>query len=87
MSDIEAKWSKSMGLDKDLSAVGFGMRTERYALVLDDLVVKYVGVSIIYISFSTLYHVPLNSKSRSNLAPPLRSQELKLSSQLFNKED
>lgn len=34
-----------MGLDKDLSAVGFGLRTERYALVIDDLVVKYVGVS------------------------------------------
>lgn len=45
MSDIEAKWSKSMGLDKDLSARGFGVRTERYGMVLDNLVVKYVGVS------------------------------------------
>jgi len=46
MSDVEAKWSKSMGLDKDLSAAGLGdgLRTERYALVLDDLVVKYCGI-------------------------------------------
>jgi len=44
LSDVEAKWSKSMGLDKDLSAVGFGLRTERYALIIEDLVVKYVGV-------------------------------------------
>lgn len=35
-----------MGLDKDLSGINFGLRTERYALILEDLVVKYVGVSI-----------------------------------------
>ena len=46
LSDGEAKWSKSIGLDKDLSAIGFGTRTDRYALVLDDLKVKYIGVSI-----------------------------------------
>ena len=45
LSDGEAKWSKSIGLDKDLSAIGFGTRTDRYALVLDDLKVKYIGVS------------------------------------------
>ncbi|CAA7270351.1 unnamed protein product [Cyclocybe aegerita] len=44
LSDTEAKWSKSIGLDKDLTAVGLGIRTARYALILDDLVVKYVGV-------------------------------------------
>jgi len=44
LSDVEAKWSKSIGLDIDLSARGFGIRTARYALVLDDLVVKYIGV-------------------------------------------
>ena len=43
LSDGEAKWSKSIGLDKDLSAIGFGTRTDRYALVLDDLNVKYLG--------------------------------------------
>ena len=46
-----------MGLDKDLSAVGFGIRTERYALVLDDLVVKYAGVSI-YLKHYINAHVP-----------------------------
>jgi len=44
LSDSQAKWSSSMGLDKDLSAVGFGIRTARYAIILDNLVVKYVGV-------------------------------------------
>ncbi|KAF8804908.1 1-Cys peroxiredoxin isozyme [Phlegmacium glaucopus] len=44
LSDGDAKWSKSIGLDKDLSAIGFGIRTDRYALIIDDLVVKYVGV-------------------------------------------
>lgn len=45
LSDASAAWSQSIGLDKDLSAIGFGTRTDRYALVLDDLKVKYVGVS------------------------------------------
>ena len=47
---MDAKWSKSMGLDKDLTTVGLGLgvRTERYALVLKDLVVAYVGVSICF---------------------------------------
>ncbi|EPS94317.1 hypothetical protein FOMPIDRAFT_1169842 [Fomitopsis schrenkii] len=44
LSDASAAWSQSIGLDKDLSAIGFGTRTDRYALVLDDLKVKYVGV-------------------------------------------
>ena len=48
MSDVEAKWSKSIGLDKDLSHRGFGVRTERYALVLENNVVKYIGVSIMF---------------------------------------
>ncbi|PCH37154.1 thioredoxin-dependent peroxidase [Wolfiporia cocos MD-104 SS10] len=44
LSDTEAKWSKSLGLDKDLSSIGFGTRTDRYAIILDDLKVKYVEV-------------------------------------------
>ncbi|TFK36225.1 peroxiredoxin [Crucibulum laeve] len=44
LSDGDAKWSKSIGLEKDLTALGLGIRTGRYALVLDDLVVKYLGV-------------------------------------------
>ncbi|KAF8154488.1 thioredoxin-dependent peroxidase [Crassisporium funariophilum] len=44
LSDADAKWSKEIGLEKDLTAAGMGIRTARYALVLEDLVVKYVGV-------------------------------------------
>jgi alkyl hydroperoxide reductase 1 len=44
ISDSGAKWSKSIGLEKDLSDVGFGLRTGRYALIIDKLVVTYVGV-------------------------------------------
>ena len=51
MSDVGAKWSKSIGLDKDLSSIGFGLRTERYAMVLEKNVVKFIGVS--YIIYNT----------------------------------
>ena len=36
-----------MGLSQDLSAVDFGTRTKRYALIIDDLKVQYVEVSSI----------------------------------------
>lgn len=45
LSDPNAKWSAELGLAQDLSAVDFGTRTKRYALVIDDLKVTYVGVS------------------------------------------
>ena len=85
MSDVEAKWSKSMKLDKDLSAVGFGVRTERYALVLENNIVKYVGVSIYFKQYHNA-HVP-EVELRSNLAPKSRSQELMPSSPIVNKDD
>lgn len=44
LTDTDAKWAASLGLDKDLSAAGLGQRTWRFAIVLDDLVVKYLGV-------------------------------------------
>jgi len=44
LSDTNAEWSAKMGLSADLSSVGFGTRTARYALVLDDLKVTYIGV-------------------------------------------
>ncbi len=44
LSDPNAKWSAQLGLSQDLSAVDFGTRTKRYALVIDDLKVTYVGV-------------------------------------------
>ncbi|KAH9940273.1 1-Cys peroxiredoxin isozyme [Amylocystis lapponica] len=42
LSDPNADWSKSLGLSVDLSKLNFGTRTARYAIILDDLVVKYV---------------------------------------------
>lgn len=54
ISDSDAKWSKSIGLEKDLSSIGFGIRTARYALVIDDLVVTYVGVSDIW---NNIFHI------------------------------
>ena len=44
LTDTDAKWAASLGLDKDLSAAGLGHRTWRFAIVIDDLVVKYLGV-------------------------------------------
>ncbi|KAF9531484.1 1-Cys peroxiredoxin isozyme [Crepidotus variabilis] len=44
LNDTDAQWSKSIGQTLDLSGLGLGTRTGRYALILDDLVVKYFGV-------------------------------------------
>ncbi|KAG9309615.1 Redoxin-domain-containing protein [Chiua virens] len=44
LSDANAEWSKKLGLSIDLSSKGMGIRTGRYALVLDNLVVKHVAV-------------------------------------------
>ena len=53
ISDGNAAWSISIGLEKDLSSAGFGLRTARYALVIENFVVTYVGVSIfIYSSYT-----------------------------------
>ncbi|KAL4079899.1 Redoxin-domain-containing protein [Scleroderma yunnanense] len=46
LSDTNAEFSAKIGLSTDLSHVGFGLRTARYALVLDNLVVTYIGVVI-----------------------------------------
>ncbi|KAH9855471.1 Redoxin-domain-containing protein [Lenzites betulinus] len=43
LSDYEAKWSAQLGLEHDRSAEELGIRTRRYALIIDDLKVKYVG--------------------------------------------
>ncbi|KIK91584.1 hypothetical protein PAXRUDRAFT_830716 [Paxillus rubicundulus Ve08.2h10] len=42
LSDINAQWSAPLGLSLDLSHRGFGTRTARYAIIVDDLVVKYI---------------------------------------------
>jgi alkyl hydroperoxide reductase 1 len=41
LCDPNATFSKSIGWEKDLSAAGMGLRTARYAIVLDDLKVVY----------------------------------------------
>ncbi|KAF8550129.1 Redoxin [Imleria badia] len=46
LTDTDADWSKSIGLSLDLSAKGLGVRTNRYALILDDLVVKHIRVEV-----------------------------------------
>jgi len=44
LSDTNAAWSKELGLAIDLSSRGLGVRTNRYAMIIDDLKVKYVEV-------------------------------------------
>ena len=48
LADPDAAWSAKLGLTVDLSGLGIGLgkRTTRYALVIDDLKVTYVGVSV-----------------------------------------
>ncbi|KAF8325473.1 Redoxin [Amanita rubescens] len=44
LSDTEAQWSTSLGLSLDLEHAGLGTRTKRYAMIIDRLIVKYLGV-------------------------------------------
>ena len=69
-----------MGLTVDLSGagIGLGVRTTRYALVLDDLVVKYLGVRVL----QQQIHVEcITDRVLDRLSPiPLRSLTLALRS-------
>ena len=51
LSDPDGAWSEKLGLTVDLSGLGIGLgkRTTRYALVIDDLKVTYVGVSGLFL--------------------------------------
>jgi len=44
LTDVDAQWSKALGLTMDLTARGLGIRTARFAMVLDNLKVTYLGV-------------------------------------------
>jgi len=44
LSDPNAQWSKSVGLAIDLTERGWGVRTARYAIILDDLRITYIEV-------------------------------------------
>eukprot|EP01117_Protostelium_nocturnum_P016480 TRINITY_DN651_c0_g1_i1.p1 TRINITY_DN651_c0_g1~~TRINITY_DN651_c0_g1_i1.p1 ORF type:complete len:168 (-),score=50.70 TRINITY_DN651_c0_g1_i1:118-621(-) len=43
LSDGNAAWAKSAGLELDLTAKGFGVRNVRFAAVIDKGVVKYLA--------------------------------------------
>ncbi|KAL1936676.1 hypothetical protein VTP01DRAFT_810 [Rhizomucor pusillus] len=42
--DGNGEFAKSIGMEQDMTALGMGVRSKRYAMVVDDLVVKYLGV-------------------------------------------
>jgi peroxiredoxin (alkyl hydroperoxide reductase subunit C) len=44
MADGSCQWTKALGLELDLVARGLGMRSQRYVMVLDNGVVKHLGV-------------------------------------------
>jgi len=46
LSDTYAAWSKTLGLDLDLTEAGLGVRTGRFAVIVDDLTVKYIEVRL-----------------------------------------
>ena len=42
--DGNGTFTPALGLTQDLSSLALGTRSKRYAMVVDDLVVKYLGV-------------------------------------------
>lgn len=44
LADGSAEFAKAIGLSLDLTSKGLGVRNQRYALVADDGVVKYIGI-------------------------------------------
>ncbi|OIQ81550.1 putative peroxiredoxin [mine drainage metagenome] len=44
MADGSAEYSKKLGLDRDLTGGGMGVRCFRFGMIVDDGVVKYLGV-------------------------------------------
>ena len=44
LSDGNGEFARAMGLELDASAVGLGRRSKRYAAVIDDGVLRYLGV-------------------------------------------
>lgn len=43
-ADGSAVFSKAIGMDFNLDAYGMGVRCKRYCLLVEDMVVKYVGL-------------------------------------------
>ncbi|WP_020206686.1 redoxin family protein, partial [Cupriavidus sp. WS] len=44
MGDGSAEWTRKLGLDMDLTARGMGVRSKRYAMVMEDGVVTGLWV-------------------------------------------
>jgi len=44
LADGSAEFAKATGLEIDLAPFGLGMRSKRYAMIVDDGVVRYLGV-------------------------------------------
>lgn len=44
LSDGNGEFARAAGLEVDLSAIGLGTRSKRYAVILQDGVVEYLGV-------------------------------------------
>ncbi len=44
LADGNGDFAKEVGLSQDLSHIGLGIRSKRYAMIVDDGVVKYLGV-------------------------------------------
>ena len=44
MADGSADYVKKLGLDRDLTPNGMGIRSQRFAMIVDNGVVKYLGV-------------------------------------------
>jgi glutaredoxin/glutathione-dependent peroxiredoxin len=44
MADGSATWTKALGLDQDMSARGMGLRSQRYAMVVENGVVKTLNI-------------------------------------------
>lgn len=44
MGDGNADWTRALGLQRDMSGGGLGVRSQRYAMIVDDGVVKAVNV-------------------------------------------
>jgi Redoxin len=69
LSDTGAAWSKQLGLVQP-AGDGLSLRTARYAMIIDDLVIKYLEVRVMF--FFMRPHL-FNLLSRSSLAGALLS--------------
>jgi len=75
LTDTYAAWSKSLGLQLDLTEKGLGIRTGRFAIIVDDLVVKYIQVGLNRMSGRSfqLIFFPMSGRAR-NRSYRLRSR-------------